>query len=151
LQFRLDEVRGELAQIEERHTQQVDELTRLEAALRGTVRGLNARLSEVIELHQQAQARLALAEEDRITGQARQRDLVRELTEARELLELHIARTETMASRKPGSEVAERRVEEVNASLEAMTGRLDGLRRGFELRIAELVQREHASMHEAEA
>lgn len=92
LTFRLDEVRGELAMSERRFEQDLEEMRRLEAALRGTVRGLNARLGEVIELHQLTQARLALAEDDRAAGEARSRRLVRELAEAREQVELEIAR-----------------------------------------------------------
>ncbi len=94
LSFRLDEVRGELAMAERRCAQELEEMQRLEAALRGTVRGLNARLSEVIELHQQTQARLALAEDDRAAAEAQNRRLVRELAESREHLELEIARAE---------------------------------------------------------
>ncbi len=92
LGFRLDEVRGELAMAERRFEQELEEMRRLEAALRGTVRGLNARLGEVIELHQLTQARLALVEDDRAAADARNRRLVRELAEAREQLELEIAR-----------------------------------------------------------
>jgi chromosome segregation ATPase len=109
LGFRLDEVRGELAMAERRFAQELEEMRRLEAALRGTVRGLNARLGEVIELHQLTQARLALAEDDRAAAEARNRRLVRELAEAREQLELEIARgqvTDAARSEAPVDEAS---------------------------------------------
>ncbi|HBQ12474.1 MAG TPA: hypothetical protein DEF51_15430, partial [Myxococcales bacterium] len=92
LQFRLDEVRGELAVAENRAAQETDERGRIEAALRGTVRGLNARLAEVTEMYQLTQARLALCEEDRSSAERRAHERERQMAELREQLELEMAR-----------------------------------------------------------
>ncbi len=92
LGFRLDEVRGELAMAERRAATNLEEIQRTEAALRGTVRGLNARLAEVTELYQQSRARLTLLEDDRRASDRTIQDLTRDLAMAREQLELEIAR-----------------------------------------------------------
>lgn len=96
LAFRLDEVRGQLALTEQAREHDLEELRRLEAALRGTVRGLNARLAEVVELYQLAQARIAIADEDLRALSDQNRALQRDLAEARESLELEIARATTI-------------------------------------------------------
>ncbi|HJL16648.1 MAG TPA: hypothetical protein RMH99_13380, partial [Sandaracinaceae bacterium LLY-WYZ-13_1] len=101
LAFKLDEVRGALAVAERSADQRLEELSRLEAALRGTVRGLNARLAEVTELYQLAQARLALSEDDRRGLEATNHELTRELAEAREQLELEMARARVTAEARP--------------------------------------------------
>jgi len=88
LEFTLDEVRSELALAEEKR----EEERRLEAALRGTVRGLNARLAEVTELYQQAQARLALAVDDGHSASEHNKQMERNLAEAREQLEIQLSR-----------------------------------------------------------
>lgn len=155
LAFKLDEVRGELAIAESRSREELEELRRLEAALRGTVRGLNARLAEVIELHQLTQARLALAEDDRNAAEARNRRLVRELAEVREQVELGIATkaVETSAERELGevgrlvaenAELVARQkqalieAEKAREAFELIEQRVEGMRRGYETRIAEL-------------
>ncbi|MCZ7687220.1 MAG: hypothetical protein M5U28_54190 [Sandaracinaceae bacterium] len=181
LSFRLDEVRGELAMAERRFAGELEELRRVEAALRGTVRGLNARLAEVIELHQLTQARLALADDDRAAAEAKSRRLVREMAEVREQLELEIARArvseaaeESAAAKDGGAEheaalaraaaregellgaLAKAREEaadlaarqqagrgEAERAREALTEleqRVEGMRAGYEARIAELVR-----------
>ncbi len=96
LAFRLDEVRGQLALTEQAREHDLEELRRLEAALRGTVRGLNARLAEVVELYQLAQARIAISDEDLRALSDQNRALQRDLAEARESLELEIARAATI-------------------------------------------------------
>lgn len=102
LEFRLDEISGQLALADRSASQEIDGLKRLEAQLRGTIRGLHARVAELAEQHQLTQARLALAEDDRAAAEARNRRLVRELAEAREQVELEIAR-ERMAAREQPS------------------------------------------------
>ncbi|MGE0790214.1 MAG: hypothetical protein AB7S26_31355 [Sandaracinaceae bacterium] len=92
LSFQLDEVRGELVLAQQRASHDAEDLRRMEAALRGTVRGLNARLAEVTELYQQTQARLALVEEDRRGSEDRVQELTRQLSMLRERLEFEIAR-----------------------------------------------------------
>ncbi|MCB9591746.1 MAG: hypothetical protein H6719_03345 [Sandaracinaceae bacterium] len=96
LQFRLDEVRSQLAVSEQARENDVEDLRRMEAALRGTVRGLNARLADVTELYQQVQARLAITEDDRRAQAEQNVELQRELGETRERLELEIARASTI-------------------------------------------------------
>ncbi len=194
LTFRLDEVRGELAMAERRCAQELDEQRRLEAALRGTVRGLNARLAEVIELHQLTQARLALAEDDRAAAENRNRRLVRELAEVREQLELEIARAEVrsaaeeepaaavgdeelarlrafeqaasaregeltgalMRAREEAAELASRQregrgqAEQTGDALAQLEHRIEGMRAGYEARIAELVRELDAVAGDAE-
>ena len=98
LQFRLDEVRGELALVTQSRAADLEEMHRLEAALRGTVRGLNARLAEVTELHQQAQARLALSLDDAVSGSEAHRELQRQLAETQEKLESEMARASALRS-----------------------------------------------------
>lgn len=95
LSSRLDEVRGQLAMAESKASHDKEELQRLEARLRGTVRGLNARLAEVTELYQLTQARLELASDDHRMARGRVQELERELAEAREQLELEFARAQT--------------------------------------------------------
>ena len=102
LESRLDAMRGELAVAEGAAAQDLEELSRVEAALRGTVRGLNARLAEVIELYQQTQARLALTEDDRKSTEAKNRELVRDLAVTREQLELEIARGRMASEAREG-------------------------------------------------
>ncbi|MFK7990148.1 MAG: hypothetical protein AB8I08_29280 [Sandaracinaceae bacterium] len=92
LQFRLDEVEGALAVAEGGAVAELEALRRVEAALRGTVRGLNARLAEVTELYQTNEARLALLEDDSRISRDRTTELQRELAETRERLELEMAR-----------------------------------------------------------
>ncbi|HEY8428770.1 MAG TPA: hypothetical protein VIL20_10365 [Sandaracinaceae bacterium] len=176
LAFRLDEVRGELAIAERRCAAELEELHRVEAALRGTVRGLNARLAEVIELYQLTQARLALAEDDRAAAEAKSQRLERELAELRERLELEIARARMaapapdeaaarlreierraaeregellgalMKAREKAAELAARErlgageLERARGALAALQERVEGMRAGYEARIAELVR-----------
>lgn len=180
LAFQLDEVRGELALAERRASQELEELRRADAELRGTVRGLNARVAELAELHDLTQARLALAEDDRAAAEARNRRLLRELAEAREQLELEIARARVAESAREGgvsvdadelarlravaqaaaeregrllgelvkcreelAELAARREdgepENARAALVELEQRIEGMRAGYEARVAELV------------
>lgn len=96
LRFALDELEGRLAVAEGRSAEDVADYHRTEAALRGTVRGLNARLGEVLELHQLAQARLTLAEDDRQTLEATNQALRREMAELRDQMELQLSRAQAM-------------------------------------------------------
>ncbi len=163
LEFLLDELRGELAVSEQARAQDIEELRRLEAALRGTVRGLNARLAEVTELHQQAQASLALSEDDAEAAAERTIALERELAESREQLELLLSREsarrsaqEQAATLPPASadgagaeafvarerellEALSRCEEEARRSASEAEERVAGLRQGYEARIAEIV------------
>lgn len=107
LNFRLDEVRGELMVAERKAASELEELRRMEAALRGTVRGLNARLAEVTELYQQAQARLTLLEDDRRTAGSRTQELERQLSLVRERLEFEIARAHTKAQAEPDGDTVQ--------------------------------------------
>jgi len=172
-------------------------MRRMEAALRGTVRGLNARLAEVTELYQLAQARLQLLEDDRLAAREQAQGLERELAEARDRLELEIARQSTTRSVQgvsdtlrpmgeavtivatPGSaeqaalregqlmgalmrcqeeatQLAVERQQALAAAEEAAAARLelveqvDGMRRGFELRLAEMGAELDAAGAEAE-
>lgn len=152
LSFRLDEVRGELAMAERRFAGELEELRRVEAALRGTVRGLNARLAEVIELHQLTQARLALADDDRAAAEARSQRLARELAEVREHVELEIARArvsqaaeESAAGDGAGAEL---RAERERAA--AREGELLGALARARDEAAELAARQTAGRVEAE-
>jgi chromosome segregation ATPase len=169
LSFRLDEIRGELAIAENRFKQELEGQDRLEAALRGTVRGLNARLAEVIELHQLTQARLALAEDDRNAAEARASRLARELEMARDHVELEMARQRVVdaARAEDGGEgqaepsqasgdleafqkQARSEVEQAREALTLLEQRVEGMRLGYEARIAEL-RSEHSSLgYEAE-
>jgi predicted nucleic acid-binding Zn-ribbon protein len=147
LQFRLDEVESELAihrgrSAEAAASEEVDELRRLEAALRGTVRGLNARLADVIELYQQSQARLVLAEDDVAARQARIEELQREVAETQDQLRMEIARGHTLER-------------EVGVST-TLPGTGDGAqaaqeRQRFEARVAELVGESERLRGEADA
>lgn len=156
LSFRLDEVRGELAMAERRTEIELEEMRRVEAALRGTVRGLNARLAEVIELHQLTQARLALIDDDRAAAEARSQRLVRELAEVREQLELELARASVTQSAETrgvsaelDAELARLRVFEARAS--AREGELLGELMRAREEAAELSGRQRLGRGEAEA
>lgn len=184
LAFRLDELRGELAVAQRGSAQNLLEMQRVESALRGTVRGLNARLAEVTELYQLAQARFALVDEDRRALEAKNRVLMKELAELRDQLELELvrglaereaaARRESDGSTEAANErwrrseerasqqerelldalaqcreecaelaSAERRAQveadRARENLAALEGRVDGMRFGYEARLAELV------------
>lgn len=95
LQFELDEVRSAQAAAEQTREHDIEQIRRIEAALRGTVRGLNARLAEIIELYQLTQARLVLTEDDRTVARARAKELERDVVETSERLEFEIARAST--------------------------------------------------------
>jgi len=197
LSFRLDELRGRLAVAEQSRDQDIEEMRRMEAALRGTVRGLNARLAEVTELYQLAQARVQLLEEDHKVARESAEGFERELAEAREQLELEIARQSTtrsvheaadtlrpvgdaptivaspdsdeaaalregqlmgalMRCQDEATQLAVERQEALSAAEEAAAARLelaervDGMRRGYELRLAEMGAELDAAGAEAE-
>lgn len=174
LAFRLDEVRGELAVAQQRGAHDLEGLERAEAGLEGTVRGLRARVAELTERQQQLQARLTLAEDDRAAAEARNRRLVRELAEAREQVELEIARARTTEAAQADSpvdpdEIARLRrleqrasereaklaseLEQCRAELAERSGSapdVEGMRAGYEARVRELVGELHAKSGEAE-
>lgn len=157
LQFRLDEVRGELAVAENRAAQETDERGRIEAALRGTVRGLNARLAEVTEMYQLTQARLALCEEDRSSAERRALERERQMAELREQLELEMARYRVRESADDradgaGTVTAEDllRLERVEREGAAREGQLMGALLACQERHAELALRQRQAGLEAQ-
>lgn len=180
LAFQLDEVRGRLALTERETADEIEALRRIEAELTGTVRGLRARVAELAEQHQLTQARLALAEDDRAAAEARNRRLVRELAEAREQLELEIARhrmasaareeptgealatpesdlsgelarcREQLAELEAREQRARSEAERARAAMQELEQRLEGTRAGYETRVAELVRELHEVTEQAE-
>ena len=126
-EFRVDELRGQLAH----HEEHGDGVGTQMAGLEGTVRGLRARVAELDELYGQARARLELAEDDRTRESTRSADLERDLAEAREQVELEMVR-----ARGAAAEVAESE----GGRAEVLGEELEGVKRGFELRISELTQ-----------
>lgn len=152
LQGRLDAIRGELAVAENRAAQEAEERGRVEAALRGTVRGLNARLAELTELYQLTQARLALCEEDRAVAQRRVSERERQMAELREQLELEIARSRVRESAGGGGVAPEEllRLERVERESAAREGQLMGALLACREKHAELALRQRRAGLEAQ-
>ncbi|MEM9193192.1 MAG: hypothetical protein AAGF12_28720 [Myxococcota bacterium] len=88
-EFAADELRGQLLEWERTER----DAERARAADEGKVRGLRARIAELTELHQMAQARLSLAENDLANAEERRVGLERQAQELRERLELEIVRS----------------------------------------------------------
>lgn len=151
LEFRVDEISGQLALADRTASQEIERLKRVEAQLGGTIRGLHARVAELAEQHQLTQARLALAEDDRAAAEARNRRLVRELAEAREQVELEIARERMAAREQPAGADELARLYALEASAAAREGELLGALARAREEAAELASRQHAGRGEAQA
>lgn len=90
--FRADQLAAELAAEKALAHQKADKLRSRETEMSDSLRGMSARTSELEELHTTVQARLTLAERDLELAREKIRSLERELAEARDEVELEIAR-----------------------------------------------------------
>lgn len=147
LELSLDELAGRLAR---REVPELDELRTTEALLGGAVRGLRSRVAEVEELRAQAEARASLYRGDLERALEQRRLLEVKLAELQDQLELEVVRAQgdpaAADAEQLRASLAEQRDQaradtlRLTAYVAGLETRIEGMRIGYERRIAELLE-----------
>lgn len=153
--FRLDQVRGELALCKRARESEGAQASGELALAQGTVRGLASRLAETEEVRRQAEARLALAQDDAVETRNRIRELEREIAEGHDQLQHAVVRAHGAPSTngthaEPEQSDLARQLVHAEEELRSLRERSASERSSLEARVAELAQETARAAEDAE-